>query len=95
MRRSLRYLLFAAATAVLALAVTAVHGVAEPRGAVALYADGLLALYWVVVAVLLLRRKAPGGCGGDASASCRQRAVRFSTEGEPLARTHWAGRYRP
>ncbi|WP_157855797.1 hypothetical protein [Streptomyces aureocirculatus] len=94
MRRTGRYLLFAADTGVSILAVTAVHGVAHLPFAIAVYVDAVVGLCWFLVAALLLRRLSPDSPVDDASGSGRERAVRFSTESEPLARSHWGSRYR-
>ncbi|MFF9350129.1 hypothetical protein [Streptomyces sp. NPDC014734] len=95
MRQSVRYLLFAAGTGVSALAVAAVHGASRLPLAIVLYADGVIGLCWLVVTVLLLRRRRPYAAGVEASGPGPHRAVRFSVDGEPLARSHWGSRYRP
>jgi uncharacterized membrane protein len=91
-----RCLLFTAGTGFAALAVGAVHGIAAPPLAVVVYADVVIGLCWLVVAFLLLRgrRWSPGAAGGDATGPRHHRAVRFSTDGEPVARSHWNTRRR-
>ncbi|MEW2068864.1 hypothetical protein [Streptomyces sp. NPDC007346] len=83
-----------AGTAISIFAVTAVHGFPRVPLAAALYADAVIGLCWLVAAVLLLRRPPPDSPGGDASGPGHHRAVRFSTDREPLARSHWGSRYR-
>ncbi|MFJ6615014.1 hypothetical protein ACIQPT_32610 [Streptomyces sp. NPDC091289] len=99
MRRTLRYLLLAIGAGLSALAVIAVHGAATLPLAVAVYADVVLGLCWLAAATLLLRsRRAPdtgANTGGeDAPGPRDHRAVRYSTDGEPLARSHRGTRHR-
>ncbi|MFB7918509.1 hypothetical protein [Streptomyces sp. NPDC056061] len=94
MRQSLRYLLFATGTGVSVLAMAAVHGATHLPLPIALYADGVIGVCWLFVTVPLLRRRSPDAPDGEAHGSGLHRAVRFSVDGEPLARSHWGDRHR-
>ncbi|MDK0523649.1 hypothetical protein [Streptomyces sp. ML-6] len=94
MRRLLRYLLLVAGAGLAVLGMAVVHGAALPFAAV-VYADVVVGLGWLVLAVLLLRRRDTTDVpGGDASGPRHHRAVRCSTDGEPLARSHRGTRHR-
>ncbi|MFJ7199488.1 MULTISPECIES: hypothetical protein [unclassified Streptomyces] len=95
MRPTLRYLLFTAGTGLAALAVAAVHNIAAPPLAVTVYADAVVGLSWLIAAFLLLRgQRSPDAPGDHAPGPLHHRAVRFSTDGEPVARSHWNSRHR-
>lgn len=99
MRRTSRFLLLAIGAGLLVLAATAVHDAATLPLAVAVYADVVLGLCWLIAARLLLRRRRDPDTGAntgsaDAPGPRRHRAVRYSTDGEPLARSRWGTRHR-
>ncbi|MGW2181901.1 hypothetical protein ACWCXX_28165 [Streptomyces sp. NPDC001732] len=96
MRRLLRYLLLATGTGLAALGVAAVHGATTLPFAAVVYADVVIGLGWLVGAALLLRRRGTTDAPDDATASGprHHRAVRCSTDGEPLARSHGGTRHR-
>jgi hypothetical protein len=78
-----------------AAAVAAVHNIAAPPLAVTVYADAVIGLSWLIAALLLLRgHRSPDAPGGYSPGPRHHRAVRFSTEGEPVARSHWNSRRR-
>lgn len=87
--------MLAAGIGLSALAVTAVHGAALPL-AVTVYADAVIGLCWLVVVGLLLGNRRSPDAPGDSAPDPRRRhrAVRYSTEGEPVARSHWNTRHR-
>ncbi|MGY3063053.1 hypothetical protein ACVWZD_007351 [Streptomyces sp. TE3672] len=94
MWRPLMYLVLAAGIGLSAVAVTAVHGAALPL-AVTVYADAVIGLCWLIVLCLLLgNRRSPDAPGDNAPGPRRHRAVRYSTDGEPVARSHWNTRHR-
>ncbi|MFF8714555.1 hypothetical protein ACF07T_24410 [Streptomyces sp. NPDC015184] len=93
MRRLLRYLLLVAGAGLAVLVMAAVHAATLPFAA-AVYADVSVGLCWLVVAVLLLRRRDTTDAPGDTSGPRHHRAVRCSTDGEPLARPHRGTRHR-
>ncbi|MFI1932931.1 hypothetical protein [Streptomyces sp. NPDC020330] len=98
MRRTLRYLLLAVGAGLSVLAATAAHGAATLPFAVVVYVDAVLGLCWLVAVTLLLRgRAANSGAdtdGGDAPGPRDHRAVRYSTDSEPLARSRGGTRHR-
>ncbi|MGW1408629.1 hypothetical protein [Streptomyces sp. NPDC002403] len=84
-----------AGTGLAALAAAAVHDIAAPPLAVTVYADAVIGLSWLVVVLLLLRgHRSPDAPGDHAAGPRHHRAVRFSTDGEPVARSHWNSRHR-
>ncbi|MCX4735919.1 hypothetical protein [Streptomyces sp. NBC_01363] len=84
-----------AGTGLAALAVAAVHNLTAPPLAVVVYADVVTGLCWLVAAFLLLRgHRSPDSPGDNAPGPRHHRAVRFSTDGEPVARSHWNSRHR-
>ncbi|MFF1690629.1 hypothetical protein [Streptomyces sp. NPDC058254] len=90
MRRPLRYLLLATQTGLAALSATAVYGAPA-----AVYADAVIGLCWLIAGALLLRgRRPPDPPGDDTPGPRHHHAVRYSTDGEPLARSHWNTRHR-
>ncbi|MFJ1882490.1 hypothetical protein [Streptomyces sp. NPDC088137] len=94
MWRPLRYLVLAAGIGLSAVAVTAVHGAALPL-AVTVYADAVIGLCWLIVLGLLLgNRRSPDAPGDSTPGPRHHRAVRYSTDGEPVARSHWNTRHR-
>ncbi|MFE7620376.1 hypothetical protein [Streptomyces sp. NPDC057496] len=95
MRRLLRYLLLVAGAGPAILVMAAVHDAAALPFAAVVYADVVVGLGWLVAAVLLLRRRDTADApGGDVSGPRHHRAVRCSTDGEPLARSHRGTRHR-
>ncbi|MFD7496475.1 hypothetical protein ACFV8T_29510 [Streptomyces sp. NPDC059832] len=95
MRRPLRCLVFAAGIGLSALAVTAVHGAAALPLAVTVYADAVIGLCWLIVTGLLLRsRRSPDAPGDNAPGPRHHRAVRYSTDGELVARSRWNTHHR-
>ncbi|TXS71565.1 hypothetical protein [Streptomyces sp. sk2.1] len=94
MRRLLRYLLLVAGAGLAVLVMAAVHAAAVLPFAAAVYADVSVGLCWLVVAVLFLRRRDTTDVPGDTSGPRHHRAVRCSTDGEPLARPHRGTRHR-
>ncbi|MEU4175643.1 hypothetical protein [Streptomyces sp. NPDC026589] len=99
MRRRLRYPLLAIGAGLSALAATAVHGAGTVPLALAVYADVVLGLCWLVVATLLLRGRRVPDTGAEADSEDApgprdHHAVRYSTDGEPRARSHWGTGHR-
>ncbi|MFJ2895072.1 hypothetical protein ACIO87_09320 [Streptomyces sp. NPDC087218] len=95
MRRLLRYLLLGAGAGLAVLVMAAVHAAAVLPFAAVVYADVSVGLCWLVVALLLLRRRDTADApGGDASGPRHHPAVRCPTDGEPLARPHRGTRHR-
>lgn len=82
-----------AGTGLAALAAAAVHGLADPPPAVTVYADAVIVLSWIVAVLLLLGgHRSPEAPGDSAPGPRHHRAVRFSTDGEPVARSRWNSR---
>ncbi|MEU2671477.1 hypothetical protein ABZ622_21905 [Streptomyces sp. NPDC007164] len=76
------------------LAIVAVHRAALPLGFV-VYADAVIVLCWLVVAVLLFRERRVPDAPVDDAGNRHHQAVRYSTDSEPLARSHWGTRHHP
>ncbi|WP_369148900.1 hypothetical protein [Streptomyces sp. R44] len=82
MRRTRRYVLIAAGAGIAALVIAAVHLLTSLPLPVALYADAMFGLSWLVTAALLLRSgRGPKDAPGSA---------RHSMGSDPLARSHWS-----
>ncbi|MEV7085467.1 hypothetical protein AB0O07_06090 [Streptomyces sp. NPDC093085] len=91
MRRTRRYALLGAGAACSALVVTAVHTLASLPLPVALYVDGVVGVCWLVAAVLLLDCVGePEAVRGEVPGPRRHSAVRYSTDSDPVARSHWS-----
>ncbi|WP_405708436.1 MULTISPECIES: hypothetical protein [unclassified Streptomyces] len=76
------------------LATLAVHRAGLPLGLV-VYADTAIVLCWLVVTVLLFRGRRIPDSPVDDTGGRHHQAVRYSTDGEPRARSHRGTRHRP
>ncbi|MEV5201167.1 hypothetical protein [Streptomyces sp. NPDC053720] len=76
------------------LAIVAVHRAALPLGLV-VYADAVIVLCWLVVAILLFRERRVPDTPVDDTGGRHHQAVRYSTDSEPLARSRCGTRHHP